>query len=107
MKVPGIVIAVYGLVVLATAIISYVTAGSVSFLIAGCVFGFGLVGSGLGVLRGKELGFVFAPVLTVLVTAVFGYRSTRIGEFIPSGLVAGLSLVTLFLYFLPRGKKDL
>ena len=107
MKAPGIVIAVYGLVVLTTAIISYLTAGSVSFLIAGCAVGFGLVGSGLGVLRRKELGFVFAPVLTVLVTAFLGYRSTRIGEFLPSGLVAGLSLVTLFLYFLPRGKKDL
>ena len=107
MKAPGIVIAVYGIVVLTTAIISYLTAGSVSFLIAGCASGFGLVASGLGVLRRKELGFVFAPVLTVLVTAFFGYRSTRIGEFIPSGLVAGLSLVTLFLYFLPRGKKDL
>lgn len=104
---PGIVIAVYGLVVLTTAIISYLTAGSVSFLIAGCVFGFGLVASGLGVLRRKELGFILAPVLTVLVTAFFGYRSTRIGEFLPSGLVAVLSLVTLFLYFLPRGKKDL
>ena len=104
---PGIVIAVYGLVVLITAIISYLTAGSVSFLIAGCAFGFGLVASGLAVLRRKELGFVFAPVLTILVTAFFGYRSTRIGEFIPSGLVAVLSLVTLFLYFLPRGKKDL
>ena len=107
MKVPGIVIAVYGLVVLTTAIISYLTAGSLSFLIAGCVFGFGLVASGLGVLRRKELGFVLAPVLTVLVTAFFGYRSTRIGEFLPSGLVAVLSLVTLFLYFLPREKKDL
>jgi uncharacterized membrane protein (UPF0136 family) len=104
---PGMVITVYGLVVLTTAIISYLTAGSVSFLIAGCVFGFGLVASGLGVLRRKELGFVLAPVLTVLVTAFFGYRSTRIGELIPSGLVAVLSLVTLFLYFLPRGKKDL
>ena len=107
MKAPGIVIAVYGLVVLITAIISYLAAGSVSFLIAGSAFGVGLVCSGLGVLKRKELGFVFAPVLTVLVTAFFGYRSTRIGEFIPSGLVAVLSLVTLFLYFLPRGKKDL
>ena len=104
---PGIVIAVYGIVVLITAIISYLTAGGVLFLIAGCAVGFGLVASGLGVLRSKELGFVFAPVLTVLVTAFFGYRSTRIGELIPSGLVAVLSLVTLFLYFLPRGKKDL
>ena len=107
MKAPGIVIAACGLVVLITAIFSYLTAGSVSFLIAGCAFGFGLVGSGLGVLKRKELGFVLAPVLTILVTAFFGYRSTRVGELIPSGLAAGLSLVTLFLYFLPRGKKDL
>jgi len=107
MKGPGIVILLFGLLVLGSGIIGYTTAGSMASLTAGSAFGFGLLASGLGVLRRKELGFVFAPVLTVLVTAFFGYRSTRIGEFIPSGLVAVLSLVTLFLYFLPRGKKDL
>ena len=101
MKVPGIVIAVYGLVVLTTAIISYLTAGSVSFLIAGCVFGFGLVASGLGVLRRKELGFVFAPLLTLLLTAFFAHRLVQSGDFIPFGPMGALGLVALILCVLP------
>ena len=96
---PGIVILLFGLLVLGGGIIGYTNTASMASLIASSAFGIGLLASGLGVLRRKELGFVFAPVLTVLVTAFFGYRSTRIGEFIPSGLVAILSLVTLFLYF--------
>ena len=107
MTAPGIVISLFGLLVLGGGIIGYTNTANIASLIAGGASGLGLLASGLGVLRRKELGFVFAPVLTVLVTAFFGYRSTRIGEFLPSGLVAGLSLVTLFLYFLPRGKKDL
>ena len=107
MTAPGIVILLFGLLVLGSGIIGYTNTASFASLVGGSASGLGLVASGLGVLRRKELGFVFAPVLTVLVTAFFGYRSTRIGEFIPSGLVAVLSLVTLFLYFLPRGKKDL
>ena len=107
MKAPGVVIVVFGLVVLMTASISYITAGSASFLMAGSAFGLGLVGSGVGVYRGKPAGFIFAPVLIVFVTAFFGYRSTRIGEFIPSGLLAVLSLITLLLYFFPRARKDI
>ena len=104
---PGIVIAVYGLVVLITAIISYLTAGNVSFLIAGCAFGFGLVGSGLGVLRRKELGFVFAPFITLLLTAFFAYRLVLNGDFIPSGLMGILGLVALVLYCSLPAKEGL
>lgn len=105
MKVQGIVIAVYGFTVLTTVIIGYFTPGNLSLPMA--VRAFDPAGSGLAVLRFKKRGFVFAPVSAVLVMLFFGYRSTTIGELVPSGLVAHLSHGMLIQYFLPRGKKDL
>jgi len=102
MKAPGIVILLYGLVVLGGGIIGYTTAGSMASLIAGSAFGLGLLASGLGVLRGKDMGFLMAPILTVLLTMFFGYRFALSGEFMPSGLMGVISLVALVLYFALR-----
>ena len=102
MKAPGIVILLYGLLVLGGGIIGYATAGSMASLVAGSAFGLGLLASGLGVLRGKNMGFIVAPTLTVLLTAFFGYRFVQSGEFMPSGLMGVLGLVALTLYFTLR-----
>ena len=102
MKAPGIVILVYGLLVLGGGIIGYTASGSMASVIAGGVFGLGLLTSGLGVLRGKDMGFLMAPILTVLLTVFFGYRFAQSGEFVPSGLMVALGLVALTLYFTLR-----
>lgn len=102
MKAPGIVILLYGLLVLGGGIIGYTASGSMASVIAGGVFGLGLLASGLGVLRGKDMGFLIAPLLTVLLTAFFGYRLVQSGEFMPSGLMTALGFVTLILYFTLR-----
>ena len=102
MRAPGIVILVYGLLVLGGGIIGYITAGSMASLIAGSAFGLGLLASGLGVLRGKNMGFIIAPTLTVLLTTFFGYRFLQSGEFMPSGLMGVLGLVAVILYFALR-----
>ena len=102
MKAPGIVILVYGLLVLGGGIIGYTASGSMASIIAGGVFGLGLLTSGLGVLRGKDMGFLMAPILTVLLTMFFGYRFALSGELIPSGLMVALGLVALTLYFTLR-----
>ena len=102
MKAPGIVILLYGLLVLGGGIIGYTASGSMASLIAGSAFGLGLLASGLGVLRGKNMGFIIAPTLTVLLTAFFGYRFVQSGEFMPSGLMVALGLVALVLYFALR-----
>lgn len=103
MKAPGIVILLYGLLVLGGGIIGYTASGSMASVIAGGVFGLGLLASGVGVLRGKDMGFLMAPILTVLLTAFFGYRLVQSGEFMPSGLMTALGLLTLSLYFTLRG----
>ena len=99
MRAPGIVILVYGLLVLGGGIIGYTTTGSMASVIAGGAFGLGLLASGVGVLRGKDVGFLMAPILTVLLAVFFGYRFAQSGEIIPSGLMTALGLVTLILYF--------
>jgi len=101
-RAPGIVILLYGLLVLGGGIIGYTASGSMASLIAGSAFGLGLLASGLGVLRGKEMGLLMAPLLTVLLTVFFGYRFAQSGELIPSGLMGVLGLVALILYFAVR-----
>jgi len=107
MTAPGIVILLFGLLVLGGGIIGYATAGSVASVIAGSAFGLGLLASGVGVLRRKELGFVFAPFITVLLTAFFAYRLVLSGDFIPSGLMGILGLVALVLYCALPAKESL
>lgn len=102
MRAPGIVILLYGLVVLGGGVIGYTTTGSMASLIAGSAFGLGLLASGVGVLKGKNMGFIIAPILTVLLTMFFGYRFAQSGEFMPSGLMGVLGLVALVLYFALR-----
>jgi len=98
MRAPGIVILLFGLIVLGGGIIGYTTARSMASLIAGGVSGLLLLASGLGVLREKTMGFLIAPLLTVVLTAFFGYRFAQSGEFIPSGLMGVLGLGALTLY---------
>jgi uncharacterized membrane protein (UPF0136 family) len=74
MKAPGIVILLYGLVVLGGGVIGYATAGSIPSLVAGSAFGLGLIASSVGVLRINNIGLVAAPLLVVLLTAYFGHR---------------------------------
>ena len=102
MRGPGIVILLYGVLVLGGGIIGYTATGSMASAIAGGAFGLGLLASGVGVLRGKDIGFLIAPLLTLLLTAFFGYRFVASGEFTPSGLMAILGLVTVILYFALR-----
>jgi len=98
MTAPGIVILLLGLLVLGGGIVGYTRAGSMTSLVGGSASGLGLLGSGLGVLRRKELGFVFAPFITLLLTAFFAGRLVLSGDFIPSGLMGIFGFVALVLY---------
>jgi len=102
MTATGIVISLFGLLVLGGGIIGNTNTANIASLIAGSASGLGLLASGLGVLRRKELGFVFAPFITVLLTAFFAYRLVLSGDFIPSGLMGILGLVALVLYSIAR-----
>ena len=99
---PGIVVLLFGLLVLVGGIVGYTTTASRASLISGGAFGIALLASGLAVLRGKHTGLLMAPLLTVLLTAFFGYRFMQSSEVIPSGLMTVLGLVAVILYFALR-----
>ena len=107
MTAPGIVILLFGLLVLGGGIIGYTNTASIASLLAAGASGLGLFASGLGVLRRKELGFVFAPFITLLLTAFFAYRLVLNGDFIPSGLMGILGFVALILYCSLPAKESL
>lgn len=107
MTASGVVIALFGLLVLGSGIIGYTDTASIASLVAGGASGLGLLASGLGVLRRKELGFVFAPFITLLLTAFFACRLVLNGDFIPSGLMGSLGLVALVLYCSLPAKESL
>jgi uncharacterized membrane protein (UPF0136 family) len=107
MTAAGIVILLFGLLVLGGGIIGYTNTASIASLIGGSASGLGLLASGLAVLRRKELGFVFAPLITLLLTAFFAYRLIQSGDFIPSGLMGILGLVALVLYCALPAKESL
>jgi uncharacterized membrane protein (UPF0136 family) len=98
MTAPGIVILLFGLLVLGGGIIGYTNIASFASLVGGSASGLGLLGSGLGVLRRKELGFVFAPFKTFLLTGSFAHRLVLNGDFIPSGLMGIFGFVVLVPY---------
>lgn len=80
MTAPGVVISLFGLLVLGSGIIGYTNTASIASLVGGSASGLGLLASGLGVLRRKELGFVFAPLIILLLTAFFAYRLIQSGD---------------------------
>mgnify|MGYP001270414931 FL=1 len=98
MTAPSMVISLYGLLMLGSGIIAYTNTESFASLVGGSAAGLGLLASGLGVLRRKELGFVFAPFITLLLIVFFAYRLVLNGNFIPSGLMGTLGFVALVLY---------
>jgi uncharacterized membrane protein (UPF0136 family) len=107
MTVPGIVISLFGFPVVGGGIIGYTNTANIASLMAGSAAGLGLLASGLGALRRKELGFVFAPFVSVLLTAFFAYRLVLGGDFVPSCLREILGLVALVLYCALPAKESL
>jgi uncharacterized membrane protein (UPF0136 family) len=62
MTAPGIVILLFGFLVLGGGIIGYTNSASIASLVAGSASGLGLLASGLGVLRRKRAGVCFRPL---------------------------------------------
>lgn len=91
-----VTLGIYGVLLAVGGLIGYFKAGSRPSLIAGllsAVAAFGALGLTIGQSQlGPPLGLLLAVVLFVL----FGYRyAVKTGKFMPSGLLAVISLVVL------------
>jgi uncharacterized membrane protein (UPF0136 family) len=96
-----ITLAIYGVLLAVGGLIGYLKAGSRASLIAGTISAlaaFTALGLSLGNGRwGTPLGMILSIVLFIL----FGYRyANKTRKFMPSGLLAVVSLVVLAVMFL-------
>lgn len=74
MKTTGIVVLIYGALVLVGGMIGYTATGSVASAVAGTVFGLGLLASAVAILKGRPTGLYAAIGLSGLLALFFGYR---------------------------------
>jgi uncharacterized membrane protein (UPF0136 family) len=89
---------IYILLLLAGGLMGYLKAGSKISLITASLFGVLLALCALGIIRPFYIAYILIGVLLI----VFGMRFLKGKKFMPSGLMAGLSLITLVLLFLLR-----
>ena len=88
------IVALYGILILIGGIIGHIKAGSNASLGMGLVFGFLLLLSSAGMFSKKHFkkAVYFAVILTLLLDAFFSYRFLATMKFMPSGLLALVSL---------------
>ena len=79
---------------------------SISFVIATGVSGLGLLVGGVGVLIRKDLALVFAPFVTLLLTALFVCHLAVTGDILPAGFMVILGLVALVFFYRALPAKE-
>jgi uncharacterized membrane protein (UPF0136 family) len=91
-----VTLGIYGVLLAVGGLIGYFKAGSRPSLIAGllsAVAAFGALGLSIG---RSQLGPPLGLVLSIVLFVLFGYRyAVKTGKFMPSGLLAVISLVVL------------
>jgi uncharacterized membrane protein (UPF0136 family) len=97
-----VTLAIYGLLLAVGGLIGYFKAGSRPSLIAGllsAVAAFAALGLSVG--RSSQLGGALGSLLSIVLFVLFGYRyAIKTGKFMPSGLLAVISLVVLGMMIL-------
>lgn len=106
MTVPGIVIALFGILVLGAGIIGYLESTGIAHVIAGGGSGLGLVAGGLGVLKRKEFWLVFAPFLTLMTVLFFAHSFFISDQFTVSSLMAAIGTLALILFYGDLSSKE-
>ncbi|HEX2579822.1 MAG TPA: TMEM14 family protein [Rhabdochlamydiaceae bacterium] len=88
------IVAIYGLLILVGGVIGHLKAGSLASLIMGGVSGLLLLIASGGMFSKKNFkkSAFFALILTLVLDAFFSYRFMTTLKFLPSGLLALVSL---------------
>jgi uncharacterized membrane protein (UPF0136 family) len=89
-----VTLGIYGTLLIAGGIVGYRKAGSLPSVIAGTISGL-LALAALGASTQGILGFQVGAVLAALMLVVFDIRYVKTRKFMPSGLLATISLVVL------------
>ncbi len=97
MKIAGWTTVIYGIIVFIGGLIGYAVAGSMASVVAGVASSILLLGSGIGVVLGKRSAIIAALAVTLFLDGFFSYRFMLSFSFMPTGMMASLSLIALVI----------
>lgn len=95
MRIAGWTTIIYAVLVFVGGLVGHTLAGSNASLIAGISFSILLVISGLALLAQQKFGAILALALTLILDGFFTYRFMMSFSFMPSGMMALISLIVL------------
>jgi len=95
MRIAGWTTIIYAIIVFVGGMVGHSVAGSKASLYSGIIFSILLVISGLSLLFHKKFGAIFSLALTLILDGFFSYRFMLSFSFMPSGMMALLTLIVL------------
>lgn len=99
MKKSAIAVGVYGVLLILGGMIGFFKAGSVISLAMGCISGALMLVCGYGMWKESKVFYKYALVLTIALATLFTYRFMMSYKFMPSGLMAILSIMVWIVLF--------
>lgn len=100
MRLNGIIVVIYALLVIIGGMIGFVKANSVPSLIMGLTFALGLLLSAVSMIKGMKRGYYAAIALTLILTGFFAYRYVISLQMMPAGFMSILSIAVIIALFL-------
>jgi uncharacterized membrane protein (UPF0136 family) len=91
---------IYGTLVVVGGVVGYLTAGSLASALAGAICGVAMWVCGWAMWNGKRAGWYAGLTLATVLAVFFGARFWQGGAFMPTGLMAVLSGLTVVLLLL-------
>lgn len=89
------IVFVYGILLLIGGAIGYLKAGSLVSLAMGSGFALVTIASAIAMRINHKLGHISALILSGILTLFFAFRFVKTENFMPSGLMAALSLIVV------------
>lgn len=105
MKWRAYLVLIYGVLLLIGGLIGHVKANSFASLIMGSSSAALILASGWLMLRGQPIGSKIAMILSALLLIFFTYRFLISGKFMPSGLMALISVIILTVLYLGSSRS--
>lgn len=101
------VIFIYGLLLLVGGLIGHLKANSLPSLIMGTTFAILAIASAYAIFKGYISGTISALVISLILSLFFFYRLIATQRFMPSGLMAVISVMVLayLIYTLKKTQK--
>ena len=97
-EITAVEIWIYGVLMILGGIMGFLKVGSKASLLSGVGLGLGLLATGYGVWRGSTNSLVVAVVIAALLLVLFAIRFAKSRRFMPSGLLAILSLAAVVIF---------